>query len=210
MANVTHRDIVKKKQDVLNTYRTIMKLNNKDIPDDILDFMMNSAIDKLLEEEDFCINKLLEIEKKSNNWHIHITSEASLYGLTAENIDKIFNSYKCEEFISFRKECDDKKNDIPEDDYYRKKHEEVTDSFYKNITYDIKDGKLKLSIQYDISFPKDFFKRDVLEWIDHLVDILTPFNISNDFLTIDRKSLRPFSDELLKKCKCRVRKILMK
>lgn len=163
------------------------------------------------------ITEFSKFKNDSVLWNIRITSTASTNGLTSEEIDNILNSYKDEENQDFKAKMKSQNKEYdkyPVSKWQIEKIEEIENSFYENLKYEIINDEVNLEIEFQIEFTSEFEKGDVIEWSEGINRIRKAYPMSqmgnivkNNFNEQLSKKAYKFLDELYHNENITVKKI---
>lgn len=107
-------------------------------------------------------------EEDKNVWHFRVKTEAKTR-LSSDLVDLVLNSTKDEETINFYKEFTKKGiQDYPGGvgNWQIAKSQEVRDIWDDSISYDQSGNTIKATVEFDIDFPVEFDKDDVINWCE--------------------------------------------
>lgn len=103
------------------------------------------------------------------NWKINLSSSANKSSLSENQLSKIFNCFKNEEYQKFRNksiEKDKQYNKYPAAKWQLQKSKEIEELFHNNIKYIIDNDLVNVDISFEIDFPDDWNKDNVIDWIE--------------------------------------------
>ena len=137
---------------------------------------------------------------KERNWKISIESSANQDSLTISQIDNVLNCYNDEEyqdFLSSMKEKDKEYDAYPVAKWQIDKSRNIEKTFFDKMTHAVNDNVVKVSVNFDISFPNDFDKDDVRSWVESLHRLVQIHPMTKQKQIIREKEL--FDENLAKR-----------
>lgn len=138
------------------------------------------------------------------NWKVLITSRANTNGLSLDQIETVFNSYKDPENIEFRN--DHKKSAMaaygqyPTAVWQLEKSEEMDNLFYDNMTFSVSDDVVSFSTEYEVQLTEDFERPNVVEWVEGINKIRIAYSSAGVMRLDDtlKAPIRKMLDDLVK------------
>lgn len=107
--------------------------------------------------------------QENSTWKYKVTSYANTLGLSNDEIKKILDCYNHEEYQDFRNEMREKNKQYdnhPVAKWQVEKSDTIEQTWHNNIKYEINGDRVDVSIEFEVSFPDDFDRGDVIEWCE--------------------------------------------
>ena len=135
------------------------------------------------------IKEFSNFNNNNNNWHVKMTSQAGTNGLSNNQIESSLHSNIDPDNVKFHKEFNakmDSKYDNPNARWQTDKRVELDKLFNDNLSYQIDDDIVNITVEYDVEFPNDWDRGDIIGWCEGFNKISKAYHYSHSERIVKR------------------------